>query len=63
MSLLYEYEKTVVLRIINLTLMKFSLLPCGLSNTPFLAVYILFSIPSIYSSVCYTFKCSSSTRL
>ena len=39
MLLLYEYrtkqKKTVVLRIMNLTLMKFSLLPCGLKHTQF----------------------------
>ena len=29
-------QKTVVLRIMNLVLMKFSLLPCGLKHTPFL---------------------------
>ena len=38
MLLLYEYktkQKTVVLRIMNLALMQFSLLPCGLNYTPF----------------------------
>ena len=37
MLLLYEYrtEKTVVSRIMNLALMKFSLLPCGLKHTVF----------------------------
>ena len=36
MLLLYEYRtKTVVLRIMNLPLMKFSLLPSGLKHTPF----------------------------
>ena len=35
-------QKTVVLRIMNLALMKFSLLPCGLKHIVFLnIVYIL----------------------
>ena len=36
MLLLYEYStKTVVLRIMNITLMNFSLLPCGSKHMPF----------------------------
>ena len=42
MLLLYEYRtKTVVLRIMNLALMKFSLLPCGLKHTPFIYFFYL----------------------
>ena len=37
MLLVFEYrtKKTVVLRIMNLAVMKFSLLPCGLKHTQF----------------------------
>ena len=43
MLLLYEYKtktKTVVLRIMNLALMKFSLLPCGHKHTVFVVFVI-----------------------
>ena len=34
-----EQQKTVVLRIMNVALMKFSLVPCGLKHTPFFLRY------------------------
>ena len=41
MLLIYEYRtKTVVIRIVNLALMKFPLLPCGLKHTPFFYAFI-----------------------
>ena len=48
MLLLYEYrKKTVLLRIMNLALMKFSLLPCGLKHTTF--IYLFFFKNQCYS--------------
>ena len=55
MWLLYKYgtkNKTVVSRIMNLALMKFSLLPCGLKHIPFIYLLILF----IYLFSCLVWK-------
>ena len=42
---LYEYrtEKKVVSRIMNLALMKFSLLPCGVKYTPIFFFFAMFN--------------------
>ena len=46
-------QKTVVLRIMNLALMKFSLLPCGLKHTQFFFVHsINVDFPIEYVAEC-----------
>ena len=56
----YRTQKTVVLRIMNLALMKFSLLSCGLKHTPifsFLSLYCsrLFAWCHLYKPILFSF--------